>query len=437
MSILNLPAQRNPTPRGNITDTRARTTKRTRSTQDAALTKKAHVVQLPRYKGHDWMFEQLEIPPGDKLASLIMYCEVQDLCKQHGFKLTQKYSTWGTKEMRKLVATVTAQLNADLKRKKVIPTTAVDSLVHRLYLDNVGNMRVVQERKSKGDLHDEEEDQNSKDKENDHTSSDGDTPAAPTEPPYAEQQALKTDMENEDEDKELLHFCGGKWSVNESHTEIDEQLSNQVTDMPNGDLNGPTHLAEAHHRGIRLPEPPAQQQAVETDMDHKDGQDDKEFSHFGGGKWSVNWIDTGIDEQLSNQVSDRPNGDFHGQTRLAKAHHHEIRLPPWQSVRAKGDNETRSIDNGRERRSCELNPASKPPSPVKILPPSMNNGHESRQGKLNPVPKPLSPAATVPEDTMHISLPQASPCDTRTSILVHFGNESPSNPSAAILRAKP
>jgi hypothetical protein len=54
--------------------------------------------------------------------------------------------------MRKLVATVTAQLNADPKRKKVIPTTAVDALVHRLYLDNVRNIRVVQERKSKGDL---------------------------------------------------------------------------------------------------------------------------------------------------------------------------------------------------------------------------------------------------------------------------------------------
>jgi hypothetical protein len=58
---------------------RARTTKRARSTQDAALTKKARVVQLPRYKGHDWLCEQLEIPPGDKLASLNIYCEVQDL----------------------------------------------------------------------------------------------------------------------------------------------------------------------------------------------------------------------------------------------------------------------------------------------------------------------------------------------------------------------
>ncbi|KAA8906178.1 hypothetical protein FN846DRAFT_890267 [Sphaerosporella brunnea] len=384
-------------------DTRARTTKRARSTQDAELTKKTRVVQLPLYKDHDWMCEQLGIPPRDKLASLIIRREVQDLCEQHGFKMTRKYSSWGAKEMRKLVKTVTAQLNADPKRKKVISTTAVDALVHRLCLDNVRNMRVAQERKSKGDSHNEGEDRNSKDEEDDHTSSDEDTPAAPTEPPYAKPQALETDMNNQDDDKELPHFAGGKWSVNESHTEIDEQLSNQVTDTQDGDLNGPARLAEMHHREIRLPKPPAQQQAVETDMDHEDGQDDKEFGHFGSA------IDTEINEQLSNQVSDRPNGDLHGQTGLAEAHHHEIRLPPGRSVRAKCDDETRSMDNGRESRSCELNPG----------------------------PKPLSAAATVPEDTVHILLPQASQCDTRTSVLVHYGNESPSNPPVVIPIAKP
>ncbi|KAA8900052.1 hypothetical protein FN846DRAFT_892244 [Sphaerosporella brunnea] len=317
-------------------DTRTRITKRARSTEDAEGIKKMRVavVRLPLYKDHYLLCELLGIPPRDKLASLNIRREVQDLCKQHGFELTQNYSTWGAKAMRNLVNQVTAQLNADPKRKKVIPTTAVDALVHKLCLDNVRNMRVAQDKRSKGDS-DEEEDRNSKHEEDRHTSSDEDTPAAPTEQPYA------------------------------------------------------------------------QQQAVETDMDDADGQDDKEFRHFGGGIWSVNKSHTEIDEQLSNQVTDMPNVDLNGQTRLAEAHDHEMRLPP--SVRAKCDDETRSVDNGREIRPCELNPA----------------------------PKPLSPAATVPEDAVHISLPQTSQCDTRTSILVHFGNESPSNPPVVIPRARP
>ncbi|KAA8902540.1 hypothetical protein FN846DRAFT_986794 [Sphaerosporella brunnea] len=356
-------------------DTRARTTKRARSTEDAQPSKKmrAAAVRLPLYKDHNWMCEHLGIPPRDKLASLIIRREVQDLCKQHGFELTRKYSTWGAKAMRRLVNTVTAQLNADPRRKKVIPTAAVDALVHRLCLDNVRNMRVAQEKKSKGDSYDDEEDPNSKDEEGVHTSSDEDTPAAPTEPPYAQQKAVETDMDNEDgqDEKEFRHFGAGKWSVNESHTEIDEQLSNLATDMTNGDLNG--------------------------------------------------------------------------ETRLAEAHDHEMRLPP--SVRAKCDDETRRVDNGRESRSCERNPGPKPLSPAATVPEdavhislpqtsqcapkplspvkmpllpvgakfnddirSMNNGCESRPGAPSPGPKPLSPAATVPEDAVDISLPQTSQC---------------------------
>ncbi|KAA8894080.1 hypothetical protein FN846DRAFT_895404 [Sphaerosporella brunnea] len=380
-------------------DTRARITKRARSTEDAERSQKMRVavVRLPLYKDHNWMCEQLGIPPRDKLASLNIRREVKDLCRQHGFELTRKYSSWPAKEMRKLVKKVTTQLNADPRRKKVIPTTAVDALVHKLCLDNVRNMRVAQEKKCKGHS-DEEEDRNSKDEEDDDdTSSDEDTPAAPTEPPYA------------------------------------------------------------------------QHQAVETDMDYEDGHDDKQFRHLGGGKWSVNESHSEIDEQLGNRVTDMPNGDLNGQTPLADAHHHKIRLPPCRPVRAKCDDETHSMNSGLESRSFELNPARKAPPPVatasqetvhRPLSPVATVSQETVHLALSPVATvsqetvhlPLSPVATVSQETVHLALspvatvspesvhlplPHASECDTRTSILVHFGNESPSNAPVVISRGEP
>ncbi|KAA8914047.1 hypothetical protein FN846DRAFT_902335 [Sphaerosporella brunnea] len=339
--------------------------KRARNTQQAESSqKRVKTPRLPLYKDHDRMCEQLGIPPRDKLATLVIRRELQDLCKEHGFELTRNYSSWGADAMRKLVKRVTAQLNADPTRKKVIPAAAVDALVHRLCLDNVRNIKTATEKKSKGDP-EQEEDRNSKDEEDYDKSSDGDTPAPPTEPRYAPQQEVETDMDNEDgqDDKEFRH-------LNKSHTEIDDQLSNQVTDMPNDDLNG--------------------------------------------------------------------------QTRLAEAHHHEIRLPPCRPVRAQCNDETRSMHNSRESRPCERNPAPEPLSAVKMhLPPvrakyndetrNTNSGLDRRSLELSPAPTPLSPVATVFEETVHLPLPHASECD----ILVHFGTESPSPLPVLIPRDKP
>ncbi|KAA8912106.1 hypothetical protein FN846DRAFT_887404 [Sphaerosporella brunnea] len=361
-------------------DTATTASKRARNTQEAeSRQKRVKAQRLQLYKDHNRMYEQLGIPPRDKEAILILRRELQDLCKQHEFKLTRNYCTWGADVMRKLVKTVTAQLNADPKWKKVISTVAVDALVHSVFLDNVRNMKAAKEKQSNADSvsnvrnrgpgvgwslqQDDEEDRNSKDKEDD---GDEDTPAAPTEPPYA------------------------------------------------------------------------QQQAVETDMDNEAAQDDKEFRHLGGGKWSVNDSHAEIDEQPSNQLADMPNGHSNGQTRLAKAHHHEIRLPPCRPVRDKCDDDTRS---GRESRPCELNPAPEPLPPVRAKynddTGSMNNGRESQPCELNPASKPLPPAATVPQDTVPTSLPQASQYDTRISILVDFSTQSSSPLQFVIPRDKP
>ncbi|KAA8912628.1 hypothetical protein FN846DRAFT_887105 [Sphaerosporella brunnea] len=357
------------------------------------------------------------------------------------------------KEMRKLVKKVTAQLNADPKIKKVIPTAEVGALVHRLCLDNARNLKVAQERKSKGDSQDEEEDRNPKDEEDDHRSSDEGALAVPTEPPDAQQQAVETDMDNEDgqDDKEFRHFGGGKWSVNESHTEIDEQLSNEVTDMPNGDLNGQTRLAEHDHE-IRFAScRPVGAKCDDENRSIDNGRQSRSCE-LNPAPIPLSPVKIPLPQVRADNNDDTRSMDTGRETRPCELNPAPIPLSPVKiplpQVRAENNDDACNMDNGRESRLCELNPAPIPLSPVNIpLPPvraensddarSMDNGRESRPCELNPAPKPLSPAATVPEDTVHISLPQASQCDTRTSILVHFGNQSPSNPPVVIPRAKP
>ncbi|KAA8914402.1 hypothetical protein FN846DRAFT_886018 [Sphaerosporella brunnea] len=337
--ICDLLAKRNPTLpqlREKMPDTATRARKRTRNTEEVEASQKpVKSARLPLYKNHNRI-------------------------------------TWGADVMRKLVKTVTAQLNTDPKRKKVISTVAVEALVHRLCLDNVRNIKAAKQ-KTMGDSN----------------------------------------------DKEFRHFGDGECSVNATDAEIDKQLSNQVTDTPTDDSDCQTPLAEAHHHEMRLPPcQPVQAKyndetrSMNSGLEFRSGEVNPvpkplspvETLHPPCQPVRAQYIEetrrmNGGLESGSGEVNPAPKP-------LARHIQHASRFEPSTTMRPNHWHRSKRLilhasrmNSDLESQSFELNSAPNAPcQPVRVLyhdeTRSMNSGLECRLGEVNLAPKPLSPIET-------------------------------------------